>query len=112
MRPSWNAGNLAGVGALVATLLLSGPGVSVVRAQEGPLVSAAPSGPVCSANAPLLDSAQQGELERRLEQLRAKVPSGEPVVVLNTRGYGYDAESRADLASIRNELIRIQREAK
>ena len=112
MRPSWKIGNLAGTGALVATLLLSGPGVSVVRAQEGQLVSAVPAGPVCSADAPVLDEAQLGELERRLQQLRAKPPSGEPVVVLNTRGYGYAPTGQADLESIRHELMRIQREAR
>ena len=39
MRLSWGAWNAAGALALVLTLLLSGPGVTVVRAQETALAS-------------------------------------------------------------------------
>jgi hypothetical protein len=111
MRSSWRRRDLAGLGALLAMLLLSGPGVEIVRA-DGPPTSAAPAGPVCSAAAPAFDDAQLRELERRLEELRARAPGGEPATALNTRGYGYAVGPEADLDAIRRDLTRIQREAR
>jgi hypothetical protein len=96
--------------ALVATLLMSGPGVTVVRA-EGPLASSLPPAPVCSADGPAPESAQLDALSQRLQELRSRAAKGEPVVVLNTRGYGYGVAPGSDLDSIRRELIRVQREA-
>lgn len=103
MRPSIE---IAGVLALGATLLLSGPGVTVVRAEE-PLVSALPPGPACSA-APE-GGVDLGVLDRQLERLRAEAPADSPSLALNTRGYGYNPGDALD--HVREDLLRVEREA-
>ncbi len=104
MRPSLE---IAGMLALAAALILSGPGVKVVRAQE-PLVSAAPSAPSCSAD-PEAGGIDLEALKQQL-RLREQEAPGEPVIVLNTRGYGY--APGAGLEQIRDELRRVQRESR
>ena len=104
MRPSIE---IAGALALGATLLLSGPGVTVVRAEE-PLVSALPSGPACSA-APEGGGVDLEALDRMLEKLRAEAPADQPTLVLNTRGYGYHPGDALD--RVRQDLLRAQRDA-
>lgn len=111
MRLSWGAAwNASGALALVTTLLLSGPGVTIVRAQETALASPAPPAPVCSVDAPA--DAELDARGRRVLRMRTKPAPAEPVVVLNTRGYGYGPAPEGDLESIRRELSRVQREAR
>jgi hypothetical protein len=105
MRPSIE---IAGVLALGATLLLSGPGVTVVRAEES-LVSEAPPGPACSA-APEGAGVDLEALSRQLEKLRAEAPADSPSLVLNTRGYGYNPGDA--LERVRQDLLRVERDAR
>lgn len=109
MRPSLDS--LAGAMALVVIVSLSGPGVKLVHAEE-PLAAPAPPAPVCSADPAAPDPIPLDEaLIQHLQRLRSKAPADQRVVVLDTRGYGYDVTG-TDLESIRRELMRIQRETR
>ncbi len=105
MRPSLE---IAGMLALAATLLLSGPGVRAVRAQES-LVSAAPPAPSCSAD-PDAGGIELVALNQQLRRLREQAAPAEPAIVLNTRGYGYTPGD--GLEKIRDELMRVERETR
>lgn len=105
MRPSIE---IAGALALGATLLLSGPGVTVVRAEE-PLASALPPGPTCSA-APQGGGVDAEALDRMLEKMRAEAPADPPALVLNTRGYGYNPGDALD--RVRQDLLRALRDSR
>ena len=80
MRTSRSAAQWAGALALLASLLLSGPGVRAVRAQE----AAAPA-PLCSVEASAVTASEFDAEGRQVVQLRAKPEPAEDVVVLNTR---------------------------
>jgi hypothetical protein len=108
MRPSLAAWNVLGYTALLVVLLLSGPGVKRVRADES-LMSTVPAmaqGPRCAAEQPIDD----GELARAFNTLRrdlaaqTRAPDPNPPVALNNRGYSYGPSSDDALAGIRAQL--------
>ena len=103
MRPSLDHRTVCGTLALAATLLLSSPGVQVVRADDGAPLSSSHAtplpndGPTCSAGAP--DDAAPAQLAAMMERARlealaaAESQTAEEAeahgVVLNNRGYNY-----------------------
>lgn len=99
MRPSMDVPTVLGTLAVLVTLSLSGPGVSVVRASDDALVSRdvvtplPEDGPTCSAGAPA--DAVPAELQAIMERARLEAladagnQSGPHGIVLNNRGYNY-----------------------
>jgi hypothetical protein len=112
MRPSLDdAARIAGWAAMVAALLLSGPGVTLVRAQEAAPESALESQePVCRAPS-ATSAAQLEQVARQLRRLsvEGEVPR-EGVVALNNRGYNHASDPEARLRAIERELSRILQE--
>jgi hypothetical protein len=114
MRPRHAAWNALGYTALLVTLLLSSPGVRVVRADESrvSIQPVASEGPVCSPQQP----ADDRELARAFDSLRqgveprATAPDPNPPVALNNAGYSYGRPPEAALAVIRAQLELVLRE--
>jgi hypothetical protein len=83
---------IAGFLSLAGTLLLTSPGVKLVRAEDAdpPPAPAAAQGPSCREDAPPA-SPGIAALKARLRQQAASQAnsSDEDVVVLNNRGYNY-----------------------
>jgi hypothetical protein len=82
---------LGGCLCLAATLLLASPGVRVVRAADG-AAATVPPGPVCSEEAP---GAEAADGVRPAPRRGHRTAPSDRVVVLNVRGYNYDAGVRA-----------------
>jgi len=100
MRPQLKARTIAGFLSLAATLLLSSPGVKLVRAEDADtppvpaaaegLSSAAAEGPSCRADAPPAAPAVAELIAQARQQAASRVSSSsEDFVVLNNRGYNY-----------------------
>jgi hypothetical protein len=114
MGPSLDAWNVIGYTALLVTLLMSSPGVRVVRADESLSSSAraVSEGPMCSAGQPIDDR----ELATVFETLRqdlarqAQAPNSNLPIALNNRGYGYGPPSEAALLAIRDQIGMVLRE--
>jgi hypothetical protein len=97
----------SGAALFVLALLLSLPGVRVVRAEAPPAQSEADA-PMCRAASGPSASLQ---LQRMRAQLAARAQEGSDAsdfVSLRTTGHGYRAVNRADLQPIEREL-RISR---
>jgi len=108
MRPSLDGWNVIGYAALLVTLLLSSPGVTVVRADESAAstLTSVVEGPTCEARQPIDDP----ELVRVWSALREEAalqgedPDPNVPIALNNRGYGYGPASAPALATIRAQL--------
>jgi hypothetical protein len=113
MRPPLDLRSILGYLALLVTLLLAGPGVRVVRADdaaESP-VSEAGDGPMCSAQQPL----DERKVAAALEAVRQQAPAANPAdaqapIALSNRGYNYGPSPEAALDEIREQLGAVLRE--
>lgn len=91
-RPWPKARTAAGFLSLAATLLLSSPGVKLVRAEDAdpPPAPAAAEGPTCRADAPPTAAGVAELIARARQQATTQAnSSNEDFVVLNNRGYNY-----------------------
>jgi hypothetical protein len=87
----------------VAALLLSLPGVRVVRA-DAPAASAEADAPMCRASGGPSASLQVQRM-RALLAARAQGDAGaSDLVPLSTRGHGYRGANRVDLQAVEREL--------
>lgn len=92
MRPRPSPGTIAGLLSLAGALLLTSPGVKLVRAEDTdpPPAPAAASGPSCREGAPTAAPEVAALIARLREQVAAEASSSrEDFVVLNNRGYNY-----------------------
>ncbi len=98
MKPSIGLRDLLGGVALVAMLILSSPGVTIVHAEEEQASRVAtPPGPVCEAGAEAGYNARRSysaDISGLVAMQAARGGSG--VVPLETGGYGYGEEPAAD----------------
>jgi hypothetical protein len=113
MRSSLDFRTMGGILALLATFLLAGPGVKAVRAEDRRAPIASSDGPQCNPVGPEAQVVQAGSATQQLQarlaaQLAAQAQPGEAPVVLNTRGYNYQAGS--DLDRIAGDLERLDLE--
>jgi hypothetical protein len=114
MRSSLDFKTMGGILALLATLLLAGPGVKAVRAEDRRAPVASSDGPQCNPGGPEAQAVQAGSATQQLQakvaaQIAAQAPPGEGApVVLNTRGYNYHVGS--DLDRISGDLERLNLE--
>jgi hypothetical protein len=122
MRPGSTAKTAAGVLALVGMLALSSPGVRVARAGDGDAaspevspvdVSGGDAAGVCRVGDEPKPRVDRSALSAQIaERLRAEMQSsGEPPILLNSRGYNYRVgrDLQRELAIIEAEATR-QRE--
>jgi hypothetical protein len=92
MRPRPRLRTIAGFLSLAGTLLLTSPGVKLVRAEDAgpPPAPATASGPSCRVDAPTASPEVAALIARLREQAAAQANSSrEDFVVLNNRGYNY-----------------------
>jgi hypothetical protein len=114
MRSSLDFRTMGGILALLATFLLAVPGVKAVRAEDRRAPIASSDGPQCNPGGTEAQVVGAGsavqELQARVAaQIAAQAQPGEGApVVLNTRGYNYQAES--DLDRIAGDLERLSLE--
>jgi hypothetical protein len=100
MRSRFDWKLLLGSLALLATFVLSLPGVKVVRAAEPRAPLASNDGPTCNQQGPEGDLAQAGPA---IEQIRKQIAAqmgpadADRIIVLNNRGYNYATGSQSDL---------------
>jgi hypothetical protein len=114
MRPALDAWNVIGYAALLVTLLLSSPGVSVVRADESATstLTSVVEGPTCEARQPIDDPelARVWSALREEAALQGEDPDPNVPIALNNRGYGYGPSSASSLDQIRAELEMVIRQ--
>ena len=92
MRPRPRLRTIVGLLSLAGTLLLTSPGVKLVRAEEAapPPAPAAAQGPSCRADKPPSSPGIAALTAKLRQQAAAQAnSSSEDVVVLNNRGYNY-----------------------
>jgi hypothetical protein len=106
MRPWSIPGQVGGAAALVAMLLLSGPGVRLVHADE--MTSGQVPAPVCEAGEEPDPAALQSALARLAQQEpRADAPE---VIVLDNSGYNYETRAQGDVDALVGDLMRVRTE--
>lgn len=114
MRPSIDAWTITGYAALLATLILCGPGVRSTRAEDLalPVVPIENGGPICSASDPIDESRQIAELMRELQAAaEARAAAGAEIpAVLDGRGYNYGPASDDFHAVVLQQIDQIRRE--
>jgi hypothetical protein len=91
MKASIDPRAIPGWLAVAALLLLTSPGVRLVRADADVLVSEVPAGPSCSGRS---SASIEADLARYIQEARRAAETdpakaGDDVVVLNGRGYNY-----------------------
>ena len=112
MRVRMRLRNLVGCLALAATLLLTGPGVEIVSADEvaAPRVPSTENGPACGETADAENGARYAALLEALQREQATQDMSHPgqPIPLNNRGYNYGP--RPGLDSIQQQLKRVRSE--
>jgi hypothetical protein len=114
MRSPLDFRTMGGILALLATFLLAVPGVKVVRAEDRRTSIPSSDGPQCNPGAPEAQVVQAGSVTQQLQarlaaQLAAQAQPGEAPVVLNTRGYNYQAGRDLDRISEDLERLNLER---
>lgn len=98
------------LGAVVAAACILAPGVASAEEPAPPAACMERPGEASSCQAPEADRPRalrtRADAARMQERLRAELAEGEPPVVLNSRGYNYEAERDPGL-----EVQRLLREA-
>jgi hypothetical protein len=111
MRPRPRARAIAGFLSLAGTLLLTSPGVKLVRAEDAdppPAPPAAP-GPSCREDAPSASAGIAALMARLRQQAAAQADSSsEDFVVLNNRGYNYGPPPSPESGLLEVERRRLQ----
>jgi hypothetical protein len=106
---------MGGILALLASFLLAGPGVKAVRAEDRRAPISTSDGPQCNPGTPEAQVVQAGSATQQLQaqiaaQIAAQAPPGEGApVVLNTRGYNYQAGRDLDRISEDLERLNLER---